>query len=219
MLPKIKQVTKELWWAAVVSGIISIIFGIVAIAWPDRTLNAFIYLFSIFVITVAVVVLAQAFTNINVDRLWWLSMLFAICGISIGVFIMVNPDAAKAFLAVILAIYIFTQSILDLIVASYSDDSQSKTPLVAIGIIGLVFGFIVLFRPVLATNAMVWVIGLYVLAHGIFTEYYAFKVHSSVTRIAKGVSEALNIDDDSTTNKTSRKPAKEAKVVKKSHKK
>lgn len=219
MLSKIKQVTKELWWAAVVSGIISIIFGIVAIAWPDRTLNAFIYLFSIFVIAIAVVVLAQAFTNIRVDRLWWLSMLFAICGISIGVFIMVNPDAAKAFLAVILAVYIFTQSILDLIVASYADDSKSKTPMIAIGIIGLVFGFIVLFRPVLATNAMVWVIGIYILAHGIFTEYYAFKVRSSATRIAKSVSEALNLDDDESIDKASHKPVKEAKIVKKSHKK
>ena len=103
-------------------------------------------------------------------------MLFAICGISIGVFILVNPGVAQAFLAVLMAVYIFSQSVLDLAIASYSDDKQTKTPVVIMGILGIIFGFMVLLYPKLATEALVWVIGLYVVAHGVIIEYYAIKV-------------------------------------------
>lgn len=228
MLSKIKQVARQVWWTAVIGGAISIIFGIIAIASPGRTLNAFIYLFSLFVIAISAASLAQSITDIKNNRLWWLSMLFAVCGISIAVYIMANPNVAKAFVAVILAIYIFVQSLLDLIVASYSDDAESKTPMIGIGIIGLLFGFLVLFRPVLASEAMVWVIGLYVLIHGVFTEYYAFRIRSRVGKVTRGIAEALNTPGNEapenrnrTNRKSSRKHTaeiKEAKIVKKSAK-
>lgn len=228
MLSQVKQVAKQVWWAAVIGGAVSIIFGIIAIAQPGRTLNAFIYLFSLFVIAVSVVNLAQSFADIKNNDRWWLSMIFAVCGISIGVFLMTNPEATKAFIGAIIAIYIFVQSLLDLIVASYSDDSESKSPMIAIGIIGLLFGFLVLFRPSLASEATMWVIGLYVLVHGLFTEYYAFKIRSGVKRVAKDITEALNLGDEDeesakpTKKKTTRKApqkVKEAEIVKKPTKK
>lgn len=210
MINTIQQIVKQLWITAVASGAISIVFGLIAMIWPDLTLSFFIYLFSIFVLVVSVIVLGQSFTNIKIDPLWWLSMLFAICGISIGVFIIVNPDVAKAFLAVLLSVYIFSQSILDLIIASYSDDKTTKTPVVIMGILGIVFGFMVLLYPALATTAMVWVIGLFILVHGLAIEFYAFRARRYVFELVDAIKEASTDINDN--NETVANPV-EAEVV------
>lgn len=213
MISKLHKLTKELWWAVVAGGAVSIIFGLVIMLWPQTTLNIFIYLFSIFVLAVSVIVLGQAFVNIKVDRLWWMSMLFAICGICIGLYIIINPNVAMGFIAVLLSVYIFCQSLMDLMVASYSDDHQAKTPVVIAGIIGIIFGFVVLFQPQLATTALVWVIGLYIFAHGVVAEYYAVKVRSCVKKISKAmeIPEVEVVDEPVKKSKATR-----AKTTKKS---
>lgn len=183
----IQKIIKKLWTTVAIGGGASIIFGLIAMLWPHLTLSFFIYLFSAFVLIISVIVLGQSFTNIRVDRLWWLSMLFAVCGISIGIFILVNPEVAQAFLAVLLAVYIFSQSILDLVVASYSDDRSTKTPVIVVGILGIIFGFMVLLYPRLATEAMVWVIGLYILVHGVIIEYYAIRVRQQAKQLRDAV--------------------------------
>lgn len=218
MIANIRQIAKQLWTTAVIGGAISIIFGLIAMLWPHFTLSFFIYLFSIFVLLLSVIVLGQAFVNIRIDRLWWLSMLFAICGISIGVFILVNPDVAQAFLAVLMAVYIFSQSVLDLAIASYSDDKQTKTPVVIMGILGIIFGFMVLLYPKLATEALVWVIGLYVVAHGVIIEYYAIKVRRQAKTLSDAIEQIADTNDGDASSKKTAKKTKTRKSSKKSAK-
>lgn len=208
MLSNIRKMTSQLWGAIVAGGMVSILVGLATMLWPHQILSIFIYLFSIFVIIVSVIVLGQAFSNIATDRLWWMSMLFSICGISIGVFIIANPAIAQGLIAVLLAIYIFSQALMDLVVASYTDDPHAKTPVLATGIIGVLFGFVVLFYPRLSTEALVWVIGLYILAHGILVEYYSIKTRRTVKRITKDVRAAMNDAHDDIEDSIS-----EAKVV------
>lgn len=185
MSSSIAKFAKGIWWGITASGLVSIVFGVAAMVAPRTVLSIFIYAFSVFILVTSAIVLGQSINSIRSDRLWWLSMLFAICGISIGLYILINPTVAQAFIAVLLAVYIFSQSLLDLIAASYSDDSKARTPVIAVGIIGVIMGFVVLFQPKLATEAMVWTIGLYILVHGLVTEYYAIKVRSEVGKVAK----------------------------------
>lgn len=207
MKSNIRKVTGQMWGSVVAGGLVSIIFGLTTMLWPKAILSIFIYLFSVFVLVVSVIALGRSFSNMDINRLWWLQMLVAICGISIGIFIMTNPDIAQGLIAVLLAIYIFTQSLMDLIVASYTDEPGSKTSILATGIIGIVFGFTILFQPQLSTEALVWVIGLYVLVHGILVEYYAIRVRHTIKQVANDIRDAAeDMQDD----------VREAEVVSKS---
>lgn len=199
VIDDIHRIANKLWWTVIASGIVGILFGLASMIWPHLVITSFIYLFSLFVIAVSIVGLAQSLANIKIDPLWWLSVLFTICGVSIGVFVILNPDIAKGFLAVLLAIFIFSQALLDLIVASYTESREDKFPLIAIGIIGVVFGFVVLMQPRLATEAMMWVIGLYILIHGAAAVAYALRIKFALKEI---------IDHDSSNNKA--RKAKEA---------
>ncbi|MDO4271516.1 MAG: DUF308 domain-containing protein [Candidatus Saccharibacteria bacterium] len=218
MISSIRKITKELWWAAVTTGLVSIVFGLAAMLWPRSVLNIFIYLFSIIVLVVSVVVLGQTLVNLKSNRLWWLSMLFAICGISVGLYIMINPKVASDIIAILLSVYIFSQSLLDLVMASYSDDNKAKTPVVISGIAGVIFGFIVILMPSLATEALVWVVGLYILAHGLFIEYYSFKTRRQVKELSKRIKDAFDDNDikeaEIVDKPKAKKTAKKAKASK-----
>lgn len=207
MFTRIKQITSELWWAFVGVGLISILFGIFTIIWPNTILNILIYLFSIFIIVVSVVIMAQSLNSMRTEPIWWLFMLMAICGISFGIFILANPTVAKGIIGVLLAIYIFIQSLTSLIVASYAEDSSTKLPMVTVGILGLIMGFAVIFEPVLASQAMIWVVGLYIAVQGVVAEYYALKLRADVKSVAAALSDAIDINDNKPHKRSNKKPS------------
>ena len=162
---KTKRITKKIWWSMVLGGIASIIFGLIAMFWPGMTLSVLIWMFGIFVIAMGVVWAFQGFTHINKDPLWWLAGLFGVLAIAVGIYLIGNSTIAIKLFAVLLTIYIFAQSLLDLIAASYSERND-KWIWIMIGILGVILGLVIIFNPTSASLAFVWVLGLYALIHG-----------------------------------------------------
>ncbi len=185
LIIRTKHVASSMWWAVVISGAIGILFGVASLLSPDIVLNLFVYAFAAFAIVMSLVALAQSITNVRLDPLWWLSSLLSLCGISIGVYIMFNPTLMHNFLGILLAVFIFMQALLDLIMASYAEASTDKTVTVFLGIAGLLAGFVVLLQPQLAAQATVWLIGAYILVHGIIIEIYAFRIRNNIKELFK----------------------------------
>lgn len=187
MTNSLHTIANKLWTTIVVGGIVGALFGIVAMLWPHLTLSFFIYLFSALIIVISVIALGQSLANLKSDHVWWPSVLFAVCGISVGLFILINPAAAQSFLAILLAVYIISQALLDFAASSYTGDSRTRTPVIAMGILGIIFGLLVIVFPRLATEALVWVVGLYIFAHSIAIEYYAFKIRRHIKQLQKNL--------------------------------
>ena len=211
-----QSIFKKLWSIISIGGIIGILFGLSAIIWPSTVLSIFIYLFSAVILAISIVVLGQALANIRVDGLWWLSMIFAICGISVALFIILNPRYVEGIIAVLFAVYIFSQSLMDIVAASYSDDKGARTPTVILGIISIILGFAVLFYPKLATTTLMWVIGVYALAHGIIIEYCTIRARRQLANMDQALNE-VNGDTDH-SSKTSKLHTKRKRAKKSDHK-
>lgn len=185
MFDKGKKLTKEIWWLVVLTGVASIAFGLVALFWPGLTLATLVYMFAIFVVVAGAVALFESLSNIKKDRLWWLALLFALLNIGIGVYLLRNPLVAATFFVVLIAIVIFVQSLFDLVVASYAEKNEGKWLWVVTGVLGLIAGGIILFYPLAASLAFVWVMGLYSLIHGIVAVAYAIQIRSDIKKLKK----------------------------------
>lgn len=197
MKSSLKKFTKSIWWAIATGGAVSIIFGLIALIWPNFILSFFIYVFSFLVLAISAIILGRSLTNIGIDRLWWLSMLFSICGISFGLFIMVDQEATKLLLSVTLAIYIFSESLLDLVAASYTNDQRSRLPILVAGITGILVGFLVLIAPHETIESLIRIIGIYIIVHGAITEYYAIRVRNEFKEISRSIKKAARDLTDS----------------------
>lgn len=182
----VRAKAQNIWWAVVSTGVIAIIFGLMTIIWPRITLGILILIFGICVIVAGIVNLIKALDNIKTDRLWWLTLVFSLICIGLGIYLLVYPPATIALFVILLAIFLFAQSFFDFVVASYSEGSD-KWLWVVTGLVGVVFGFVILFNPAVASLAFVWALGAYALVHGAVSLFYAFRIRAKVKKTLKAI--------------------------------
>lgn len=180
---RIKQVTSELWWTALLTGILSILFGVFTIVWPGIVLASLIIIFAVFVLVLGIVNFVRAFMSISTDPLWWLTLLFSLVCIGLGIYLFSNPPATVAAFVIFLGIFIILQAIFDLVIASYAKNSEGQWLWILSGVLGLIFGIIVFFYPESASLAFVWVLGVYALIHGIMIIAYTASYRSAVKKL------------------------------------
>lgn len=185
MFDKKLTLTKELWWLILLSGISSTLFGFVTLFWPKLTLALLVYFYAIFVVVLGAVSLFEALSSIKRDPLWWLMTLFAVFNLAIGVFLLQNPLITATLLVIILAIFVFIQSFIDLVVASYTNKGEGRWLWVITGVFGVVMGLVILFYPLAASIAFVWALGLYTLVHGIVAIAYALQSRGDIKKLKK----------------------------------
>lgn len=185
MFDKKLSITKEVWWLVLITGIVSTLFGLVALFWPKLTLATLVYMYAMFVVVIGAFSLFEALASIKKDPLWWLMTLFAVFNIIIGVFLLRNPLVAATIFVVLLAIFIFVQSIIDLVIASYAGKGDNRWIWVMTGVFGIVMGFVMLFYPLAASVAFVWVLGVYTLVHGIVAIAFAVQTKGELKKLAK----------------------------------
>lgn len=185
MFDKKLSITKEVWWLVLITGIVSTLFGLVALFWPKLTLATLVYMYAMFVVVIGAFSLFESLASIKKDPLWWLMTLFAVFNIIIGVFLLRNPLVAATIFVVLLAIFIFVQSIIDLVVASYAGKGDNRWIWVMTGVFGIIMGFVMLFYPLAASVAFVWVLGVYTLVHGIVAIAFAVQTKGAVKKLAK----------------------------------
>jgi uncharacterized membrane protein HdeD (DUF308 family) len=182
---EIKKIAKGAWWIAVVGGILSIVFGVTALVWPGLTLGVLIHLLGFFVVIIGAIGIVKSFWGISRDPLWWLSLLFSLINLGIGIFLICNPGMTWMVFMTLLIILIFAQSLSDLIIASYTQAKDGKWLWVISGLLGLVFGVIIMFYPDGAALAFIWALGAYAIIRGIVVEVYAFQICGSMKEAKK----------------------------------
>ena len=188
----IKKLTKKIWSSIVIGGVISIVFGLLAIIWTDITLDALVVVFGVFAVVMGIVWLIESLSSIKTDPLWWLGLLFAILAGAGGVYLLCNPSMLINIFIVLLAVYIFVQSLVDLIVASYTEDTSDKLMWIILGLLGIAFGVLVVVHPAEASFALVWVLGLYALIRGTLSVLFAIRARKYLAKPAKKSTKSKN---------------------------
>lgn len=180
MFNKAKKLTKEVWWFLVLSGVLAIVFGFVALFWPALTAATLVFLVGLFTIIGGVLGLVHALSSITKDNLWWLSLLMSVVSLGIGIFLIRNPLITAQLLVILLAITIFVQALYDLVIASYATKEEGKWMWVVTGLLGIVVAIVIMVYPLPASLAFIWVLGLYALVHGVVNIGYAMQIRKDV---------------------------------------
>ncbi|MDR3298310.1 MAG: DUF308 domain-containing protein [Candidatus Nomurabacteria bacterium] len=180
----IKKLTKRIWHSIVLGGIISIVFGLLAMFLPELTLASLVLMFGILLIIMGVIWLVESITSISTDPLWWLGLLFAVLGGGAGIYLLCNPSMTIKIFVVLLAVYVFVQSLIDFIIASYSEKTGDKWMWIILGIFGLIFGVAIVAHPMAASLTFVWVIGLYAVVRGVLSEVFAIRTREYLKKLA-----------------------------------
>ena len=164
------------WWSLLARGIAAIVFGMLALFWPDRVLDTLITILGIFVLVVGIVFTLSAVANRSPDRHWIRHLIPGIIGIVVGIVTIAWPEITTVFLVYLVAIWALIHGIGEIHAALRlrKDIAGEYVPLI-IGIASIVIGVILLLAPLMAGALIMWLVGLFILILGILWLIMAFR--------------------------------------------
>ncbi|WP_460795343.1 HdeD family acid-resistance protein [Microbacterium sp. GXF0217] len=167
-LSEAKSVFTSLRVALAVSGVLSLIVGILLLVWPAKSAGVLTWILALFLLVAGLISIA---IGIFSGKGGWarvghiaLGLLYIIA--SIVAF--ANIASTTAVLAVIVVIFIGVSWIVDGIVSlTLLSQAASKGWTIAFAIISIVAGVVVLFSPLYAALVLWWILGITLVVVGI----------------------------------------------------
>ena len=154
-------------WLNALQGLFTVVFGLVAIAWPGITLFSFILLFGVFAVANGLVRAAGAFAN-RQDSGWRLSLLAGIAGVAAGIVAFVWPGLTGLALLFVIAAHALFVGVMIIVrvIGSWKDADEKWLALIGGGV-AVAFGILAIVWPKATALSLAWVIGVYAVVFGV----------------------------------------------------
>lgn len=159
---------QEATWVSVLKGVVFILFGIVAIAWPGITLINLAWLFAVYILFVGAFDLVSGIMHAGREDFWWLKLIIGIIGIGVGVYLLKEGTLVQlsTFIFVV-GFLLIIRGVLELVLGFAPGlESSTRAILIIVGLVAIIAGFVILRYPVTSGLAFTWVLGLYALISG-----------------------------------------------------
>jgi uncharacterized membrane protein HdeD (DUF308 family) len=158
------DVLTQKWWAVALRGILAIVFGIVALAFPGATLLSLAVVFGAYAFVSGVFTIVAAFGSRGRDAVWY--VLDGILGIAVGLATFFFPGIAAQALVLLIGVWAILMGIFE-VIAGFELPIKRDWLLVIAGIASIVFGVLVFVYPATGALAITWLIGIYALVFGV----------------------------------------------------
>jgi uncharacterized membrane protein HdeD (DUF308 family) len=148
-------------------GVLGIIVGIVAIAWPSVTIAALITLFAIYAFIGAVLQAMRAFSSGSAGPVFG-HLLLALIDLAAGVVALVWPGPTALVLVLVVAIWAFVAGFAEIFAAFGSAETAgTRAMFIVTGLISIAFGVVLSARPDIGALTLALLFGLYSLIFGV----------------------------------------------------
>lgn len=164
------------WWAYFLQGLVTMMFGLAALAWPGVTVFTLLILFGIFAVMVGASRLTTSLRNRR-EPGWWLVALFGVAGIGVGVLAFAWPAATGLVLLYLIGAHAIINGVAAFLRAITNRDIvQARLLTLLGGVAAIAFGIMAFIWPGATALTLTWLIGLYAIIFGVTEMVAAFAV-------------------------------------------
>jgi uncharacterized membrane protein HdeD (DUF308 family) len=165
------------WWALLLRGVIDVLFGVGAFAFPGITLAALVLAYGAFALVGGVFAVAAAVVGRTHGWPWWSLLVEGLFGIAIGIITFFWPGITELALVYVIAFWALVTGIFQIVAAiRLRKEIEGEWLLGAAGVLSILLAVVLIARPVFGAIAIVWTIGAYAIAFGIFWIVLAFRL-------------------------------------------
>jgi uncharacterized membrane protein HdeD (DUF308 family) len=173
------------WWAVVLRGIVAVVFGVLALAWPGITLSTLVVLFGVFAFMDGIFALVAAIGGWSKLEDHWFLLLEGALGILIGIMAYRAPGLTAVMLVLYIAAWTLLMGVLKVVAAvRLRKEIQGEWWLGLSGVLSLVVALALMSYPLAGALAMAWLIGAYATVMGVSQVILGFRLHSLHGRVA-----------------------------------
>ncbi|MBI4100924.1 HdeD family acid-resistance protein [Candidatus Microgenomates bacterium] len=163
-------------WTVGLRGLAAVLFGVVLFAWPDITLELLIKVFAIYAFVEGLVVALGSLRYRHEVSDWPTLMLLGVFSALVGIFMFAKPELTELAFLYLIAARALVVGVLDIGVGVQVRREVKDEWLVFLsGLASVLFGVIVFARPAESAVALVWLISLYAVVHGLFMMAFAMR--------------------------------------------
>ncbi|MEX2962519.1 HdeD family acid-resistance protein [Microbulbifer sp. TYP-18] len=171
------QVLSENWWLMLLRGVCAVIFGILTFIWPGLSLLTLVILFGVYALLDGILgLVAAAMGRHKATPLWWL-IVVGLISVAAGVVTFLYPQITALALVLIIGAWALVRGIFEIVGAiRLRKELENEWLLILAGVLSVIFGLLILFRPGAGALALVWLIGAYAIIFGLPMIWLAFKL-------------------------------------------
>lgn len=156
------------WWILLLRGISATVFGVLAIVWPGITLLTLVIIYGVVALIDGIAGIALGIRGGVNGRTWWEMILLGLLGVIAGAVTFLWPGLTAVVLLVVIAMWAIIRGILEIIGAiTLHKIIQGEWLLILSGVLSIGFGVLLLIQPAAGALAVMWLIGIYMIASGI----------------------------------------------------
>lgn len=160
---------------SIATALVAIVVGILTLAWPGRTLVVLAVLFGIQLVVFGVNRLVAAHAAVDTART--LNVVVGLVALLLGLFSIRHVGFTLGAFAALLGVFWVASGISDVLSALDSQESSGRGFALLAGVLGVISGVIVLVYPSITLSALAWILGLWLVLHGIL----ALMIHRAIT--------------------------------------
>ena len=167
---------KRTWWVFLVGGIAAVVFGILAFMQPGIALLVLAIYFAAMILVDGAVNVWGALTNRERDG-WWIMLLLGIIGVVAGGYALLHPAlSVTAFILVAAFTAILIGVTLILLGYRIRQETEREWLLYLAGALSVLFGFLIVTRPVEGSLSVVFMIASWAIILGALKIWFAFRI-------------------------------------------
>jgi len=184
----IGEILSRYWWMTVLRGAFWILFGIVLLASPGISLLSLTLALGIVIFVDGILNVGNAFAGRHVHDDWWVLLLVGLTGIGVGLLTFYSPQTTALALVFYVAIWAIATGLLQIAAAiRLRKQIAGEFWLILAGLASVVFGVLLIARPVAGALTLLWLFAVYAIAFGVLLILLAFRVRRGVKRVASAV--------------------------------
>ena len=148
-------------------GVLALIVGIIAIAWPSVTILALVILFAVYCFMDSIIEASRAFSSDGAGPVIG-HLLLALIDVAAGVVAIVWPGPTALVLVIVVAVWAFVTGFFELYAAFQSGETAgTRAFFILAGLVSIAFGVVLVARPDIGAVTLALLFGLYSMIYGV----------------------------------------------------
>ena len=185
------------WYIFLIIGILFTALGLYVFATPLESFITLALFFSLsFIFSGLSEIMFASFNHKEVDNWGWI-LASGVISLLLGIIMTVRPEISMATLPFYIGFIVLFRSLMAISTAIdlQNYDASNYNGLLLLGILGLIFSFVMLWNPIFAGMTLVFWTGAALLSIGIYNIFFAFKlrrIHKTHQEISYELKEKLH---------------------------
>jgi uncharacterized membrane protein HdeD (DUF308 family) len=160
------------WWLPVLSGIVSVAVGIIAIAYPDITLRVLGIIFGINILLVGGIALLMAFDTNSDTTHSVMRLIVGFIAVIAGLTLLVRPGASVAAVLIVISFWLIVVGVADLLRGITIREGRWTS--IVLGVIGIAAGVVLVADPDIGITTIALIAGIVFIVRGLAEVVYGF---------------------------------------------